>query len=142
MPYLFVEEPGLVVFHPDIPQVDHALLGMIRAQYWNDITVFSDEGIKLRVEPDRELPNPSLWERLRAATFFQPVWKIRLKYHAIGQYELPELKATIHRIVQEDTDILTQFMEREEILENLDAATTFEEVTRLARKMSDNTDEY
>ena len=140
MPYLFVEEPGVIEFHSSLPETGRALLVMIQARYWNNLTIFSDDGTKLRVEPDGELPRFSIWDRILAATIRMRVWEIRLKYHTIGKYELSELKTVIRRMVQEDTDILTQFMGRETILEELDAAATFEEVGRLARKMADDAD--
>ena len=85
-----------------------------------------------------ESPGFSIWTRLtqylRTPKILVPVrWLHR------GSYRIDELRSTFLKALEHDDDVLTQFVEREELISRLNAAGTFEELVRIWEWLSMDT---
>jgi hypothetical protein len=68
--------------------------------------------------------------------FYNPLSAVEFHYDLDGVYELDEVKQKIPRYVQADDDILTQFMDGNEIANRLAKANNFDDVIALRDAMS------
>jgi len=73
----------------------------------------------------------SPWRRLLAYTVYNPELDVRAQWHRIGDYKIEELRSVFLAAVEHDDDVLTQFVERDELIERLKAASTFQDLVKV-----------
>ena len=72
----------------------------------------------------------SIWTRLTQYVRMPKV-VVPVRWIRCGQYHVDELRAAFLRAVEKDDDALTQFVERDDLVNRLKAATTFAEFVRV-----------
>jgi hypothetical protein len=105
---------------------------------WNNVSIYRADGIKLRPVPEQlGFPEKNVWSAL-AGLIYNPTRDIQLRYEEIGPFDLPEVKDKVLDYVSKDDDILTQFLDADEIRELLNRARTFDELVGVIRKIQGN----
>lgn len=105
----------------------HTVLGFHKA-WWRGVRFFHRDGSVYEVEsaiPEREL---GLVSKLLAYTIFNPRLSIRYEYCRRGPYELGSLAAAVAEAIEKDDDILTQFADRDDLLDVVSSSTSFDAV--------------
>lgn len=105
----------------------HTALGFHKA-WWRGVRFFHRDGSVYEVEsaiPERRL---GLISKVLAYTVFNPRLSIRYQYRRGAPYELSALAGAVAEAIEKDDDILTQFAEREDVLAEVRAATSFDAV--------------
>ena len=77
-----------------------------------------------------ERPTSSVLDRL-IQHFRAPNMIVPVRWQECGSYPIEELRAVFLKAVEHDDDVLTQFVEREELVQRLSNATEFEELLRI-----------
>ncbi|GMU66807.1 MAG: hypothetical protein AMXMBFR36_30810 [Acidobacteriota bacterium] len=105
----------------------HTALGFHKA-WWRGVRFFHRDGSLYEVEsalPEREL---GLISKALAYTIFNPRLYIRYQYRRRGSYEIGTFAAAVAEAIEKDDDILTQFADRDVLLEEVKTATNFDTV--------------
>ncbi len=141
MSYIEIYEFGGIECREELPgTVRTTTLGVAR-RFWEQSRLYGPDRVVWRPVP--AAPEDVVLSglvRFLAFTVYNPRRTIRLRYEHIGEYKLPELKRRIWECVEQDDDILTQFLEASEIKAALDQATDFEHVAALIRRMGEEQD--
>lgn len=74
------------------------------------------------------------YTRLLARTVYNPLHKVAVKWIDHGSYDLYDLKEEIHRCVDTDDDVITQFEEAEVIKSAIDRAISFDQLILALKK--------
>jgi hypothetical protein len=77
-----------------------------------------------------ESPGLSIWTRLSQFTQ-TPKITVPLQWNRCGTYRIDELRAAFLQAVEHDDDVLTQFVERDDLITRLNAGATFGEFVRI-----------
>ena len=116
------------------PTVDATHLAILK-QFWSGERFFRSDGVEFDAVPtNANLPSPSLIRRI-LAEIYNPRRRVSLVYNEKGPYNLDEVKRLIMDCVSRDDDILTQFIEGDEIRDRLRDAVTFDEVVDVIERM-------
>ena len=113
----------------------------VARRFWEHSRLYGPDGVVWRPVPATpEDVVLSGLARFLAFTGYNPWRTVPMRYEHTGEYKLPELKRRIWECVERDDDILTQFMEADEIKVALEKATDFERVAALVRRMGEEQD--
>lgn len=130
---IVTHEDGSTNVLPDVPATqEYSALAYHRA-WWRGASYYHRDGQRYRVlyaVPERPLGTLS---RLRALTIYNPRVQVRHEYSAAA-YELSDLKTALASAIRADDDVLTQFYEGEDLLAQLDAASTFDDVVEVLKR--------
>jgi hypothetical protein len=107
----------------------------ITESWWTGLRIYGENGTLLSMEPNIATVTRRFWSRLLANTVYNPTREMEFNYNSSGSYALASLKEDIQRCVNMDDDILTQFMEPQEIVSALEPADTFDKVLRVVKEM-------
>ena len=140
MVWLEMHECGSVRLTDELPPTVTASLLAVINRYFEGITIYRDDGVKLSIEPTPAPPERSLWNVVLANTIYNPVRVYAVRYRERGSYLLGEVKENILAAVATDDDILTQFLDASEIKSRLDRSESFEDIVDLVRAMSSEHD--
>jgi hypothetical protein len=108
------------------------VLGVLRGM--DGIVTYDAQGQKWKCELVSEKVKNTFVIRLLANTFYNPEVDVRYKWHKIGQYQLPEVRGSLSVCIDEDDDLLTQFVEGEYLKEAINNCGTFEDVYQTLNK--------
>ncbi len=76
----------------------------------------------------------SFTSKILAYTFYNPMMEVRAVWTKLGPYPVKELQAVLSHCVDQDDDILTQFIEPEHLKHAIHNAPTFDELYRVLQK--------
>ena len=139
--YIEMYEAGGVEVHDRFPESVRTTALAIGARFWEHTRVFGPDGTWWGLSPaDPKDAVVSPLRRILAMTVYNPFRTLALRHERRGTYQLSELKQRIREAVQKDDDILTQFMDEGEILLALDAASDFEQIVTLLKRMGEEQD--
>jgi hypothetical protein len=131
-PLLVVDPKGWLELEADNQPRRFSLYGALNTKRWSG---YDSEGKQWRVLPD-SFPYPDAWwTRLLANTFYNPRFNTELRWVVSGSYTLGELQTLICQLVDKDDDILTQFVEADEIKLTVQGCRTFDELIRKLKSM-------
>ena len=133
MSYIEIYSGGGIEVHDRLPETVRTTALAIAKRFWVDSRLYDRDGVVWR--PVAENPDMSGWQRVLASTVYNPLRTIRMRHERAGEYRLPELKTRIRECVDEDDDVLTQFMEAEAIKDALEKAAGFDDVVALLKRM-------
>jgi hypothetical protein len=102
--------------------------------YWNNILLFDAAGNKWKVT--RVTPNRKIYpiEKIMASICWNPKIKVRLEFDKPKPYPLEALKKEISALVDFDDDILTQFIEANDLKEVIKTADNFEGLVDILKR--------
>lgn len=66
------------------------------------------------------------WSKLLAYTVYNPLLEVSNEWRFQRRYELLELQGRLKAVVADDDDILTQFIEHEELIQLINKASSFQ----------------
>jgi hypothetical protein len=94
---------------------------------WKGETFYLSDGTQWGIEPvpGQKIPRRTFWALL-ASQVYNPWRTLRVRGVARGAYTIADLKALILRWVAADDDILTQFLDGEQIAFLLNTVETFD----------------
>jgi hypothetical protein len=105
----------------------HTALGF-HQRWWEGVRFFHRDGQVYEIEsaqPDRPLGPLS---GFLARTVYNPWIHNRYGVRAVGTYELSDLRSLVASAIRSDDDILTQFRDAPDLLDDLSRAAGFSEV--------------
>jgi hypothetical protein len=111
------------------PQEKMKLLGLFSG-FYEQLTVFDAHGKAWRVIELRSR-HKTRWFHVLVRLFYNPWVDVEFVWRAPIDYQLEDLKACYIAAVEADDDILTQFVEQEELKEKIGAAGSFAELSRI-----------
>lgn len=121
---------GAVELLPSLKQVWRMNRAAIFDRTWESVSVYTESGRKLKPRPNElGLPRKNIWS-VFAVFFYDPLREVRFLYEEIGSFELEEIKTKILAYVAKDDDILTQFLDGDEIRMVLEGSNTFPDLVR------------
>jgi len=100
--------------------------------------VFDQEGSKWQARAVEAPFQKSWWRVLFARTVYNPTVSVTLRWNAPQQYAFEELKKAYLRAVDQDDDILTQFVEADELKKKITETRTFDRLVEVYRWMQTN----
>ena len=74
---------------------------------------------------------PTLFKKLLACTFYNPVLSVKRTWDQVNAYPLPELKDQIVRCIDKDDDILTQWIGADELKKELLTCNDFSAIVKM-----------
>ncbi len=110
------------------------LLGVVGG-FFKWCFVYDADGRKWQPGEVQSAFRDSWWTRLLANTIYNPQVKVNVIWNEPQTYTLTELKRTYSDAVDKDDDILTQFVEPEELKKRILAATSFEQLVQVYKWM-------
>ena len=140
MSYIELDGYGGVEYREELPGTECTTTLGVASRFWERSRIYGPDGLVWRPVPaaPADVVLPVLPWLL--AVVYNPVRTLSLRYERTGEYQLPQLKQRIRECVEQDDDILTQFMEADEIKAALDKATDFEAVAALVKRMGEDQD--
>jgi len=130
-----IHKDGSIDISSELTSTRTLSLLAITESWWVGLRIYSENGTLLSMEPNIATVTSRFWSRLLANTVYNPTREMQFNYNSSGPYALASLKEDIQRCVNMDDDILTQFMELEEIVSALKPADTFDKVLRVVKEM-------
>ena len=97
----------------------------IASRWWETSLIYGPDGTLWRPCAADARLRLSLLTRLLAYTLYNPVRDVPMTYRTAGTYTLDDLKRRIAECVDNDDDVLTQFMEAAQIQDGLRRAKDF-----------------
>ena len=73
-------------------------------------------------------------DRLMMHTFYNPLVKVQIQWVSQGAYDMTQLKDKIVKCIQEDDDVLTQFVEADFFIKKVNVCTKFSDLTDIFEK--------
>jgi hypothetical protein len=108
----------------------------ICSRFWEREHFYRDDGTKFRATPaDGASCGVSGLTKLLAHILYNPFRTLAFQYADVGPFQLDEIKAKIFRYLEVDGDILTQFMDGDEIRRRLDRIDSFAGLVDLIETM-------
>jgi hypothetical protein len=98
-------------------------------------TVFDREGRKWQAKGVEAPFRKSWWRVLLAHTVYNPRISVRIVWSSPKAYQLDELKQAYLTAVNRDDDILTQFVEADELKRRIAGAQTFDALVEVYQWM-------
>lgn len=127
-PVIAIGPRGYAAVWPERPESRETTAYALARGFWDELELYDAGGRLWRVEAVELPEGAAAWRRLLARTVWNPRTTARISYREPATYELPVLKAALHRALSDDDDVLTQFHEAEEIELWLAQASSFDEV--------------
>ena len=128
---IFVGEDGWTDMARDLPEQRATSAHGYHQPWWKGVKLYHRNGYRYQVEkatPEGELPPLS---KLMAATIHNPTFNVAYEYQSTGFYQLDDLKQALRDAVNKDDDVLTQFHEAEELIAQIDAAKSFDDLVNM-----------
>jgi hypothetical protein len=126
-PLFLLDNSGEWIQFESTVATDHTLFRLRSAKRYEFIAYDANQ---TKWKKQYENPHFSIWNRfqqyIRSAKVVVPV-----RWDQIGRYDIEELRDLFLKAVQHDDDVLTQFVEREDLISLLNAATTFDDLVRI-----------
>jgi hypothetical protein len=140
-PCFIVGPRGYISLESTIPEQQRIkLLGALSGFYESSV-VYDSRGLRWRSK-GVEIPLPrTWWTVLLANTVYNPWITITQHWHEPQPYQLQELKLLYLQAVDQDDDILTQFVEPEDLRQRISAARSFDELVAVYRWMESDHDD-
>ncbi len=86
--------------------------------------------------PGANKPRPAIaWLFFARAQLYNPIRTVEFRYEDCGVFDLAEIRQRIAHYVSCDDDILTQFLDVDEIASRLSTVATFEDIVSLLNDM-------
>jgi len=133
---------GYFSFEPSYSsQQTTTLLGAIGG-FFDKSTVYDSQGHQWRAKGIESSYRRSWWTVLLANTVYNPRITVTVVWRVPKPYRLEDLKLIYSKAVDKDDDILTQFLEAEELQKRISEAQSFDELVAVYEWMkTDHTDE-
>ena len=134
-PCFEVGPKGYFAFIPEFSSVQTATtLGAIGG-FFEKTTVFDRDGRKWRAAGIKAPFKKSWWSVLLANTVYNPRVSVTVEWRQPSDYRLDQLKEAYSKAVDQDDDILTQFVEASELKKKIAEARTFDSLVEVYRWM-------
>jgi hypothetical protein len=119
-----------------------SLLGYLKHQP-NDSLYYDSLGKKWRLHyfDPKPLFRKNRWNTILAHTVYNPIIDVEVRWEAVGHYQFCELKAVVAKCIEKDDDILTQYVEKEFLLEKLKQRANFGELIAMLNTYAFEVDE-
>jgi len=128
------ERYSIIELVETVPEtVDASMLGILH-EGWKNEQYFLPDGRKMSICPvsGHEVKHRPLWVFL-ANTVYNPWKKISVQPIEAGTFTIDELKSSIVKWMEQDDDILTQFLEEHDIKMLLGPVATFDDLVFAVR---------
>jgi hypothetical protein len=100
--------------------------------YWDRLTLFDSDGFAWSVAS--VTPALSRLRRFLARTVYNPRLKVSIEFDEARPYQFDELRAKLTDLVSRDDDVLTQFIEQDELNALIRDAASFKELLAALRR--------
>jgi len=102
--------------------------------YWNRLSLFDSFGMKWEVAEAIPARQISVLARWLAPICYNPRIQVKLRFKNPKPYELGEVQRLVCQLIDQDDDIVTQFVEADVLKANVRAATSFTELVAVLTK--------
>jgi len=103
--------------------------------FFEKTTVFDRDGRKWRAAGIKAPFEKSWWRVLLANTIYNPRTTVSIEWQCPSEYRFEELKTAYSKAVDQDDDILTQFVEAPELKRKIAEVQTFDGLVEVYRWM-------
>lgn len=131
-PLLIIDPKGWLGFEVDGHKRRFSLCGALNTKRWSG---YDSSGANWKVVRDSFPYRDAWWTRLLAKTVYNPRFEAELRWEPAGQYSFEDLQTLICSLVDSDDDILTQFVDGDQIKSIVSACKTFDELVRELKTM-------
>lgn len=126
-----------------LPAIRATTVGAFRGAWWRGAGFYHRDGQRYEVtSAETDLPRGRFARLLMTLGVSDPVVYVRYTYTATGTYDVTELREAVAAEIRADDDVMTQFYEREDLLSELDRATTFDAIAAVLRRAATDPGEY
>ncbi len=131
------ETYSIIRLADNLPDTISANVLGILSEGWKFEYYLSSEGTKYIVEPvsGHKIKNRKLW-RILANTVYNPLRTLKVRTKPCGTFKIDDLKESIQRWLGADDDILTQFLDGNQIRKLLSTLSTFGELVDAVRAIN------
>jgi hypothetical protein len=84
-----------------------------------------------KIKPKKPI---TIFHRILAQTFYNPQFHVKFEVDEISEKQLQKLQEEINKAINADDDILTQWVEAEELKDSVDAAKSFKSLLTVLKK--------
>jgi hypothetical protein len=116
-----------------------SLLSVVNG-FFQKSTVYDARGQRWQSKGIESPYRRSWWTVLLANTVYNPRLSVTALWRDPAAYDVAELKGAYSKAVQQDDDILTQFVSRAELLRKIAAAQSFADLVEVYRWMQTDAD--
>ena len=111
--------------------------------FYESRTVYDAQGLKWRaIQAESHKFNRGFWTKFLANTVYNPRITVSITWGEPKSYNFQELQDIYSKAVDKDDDILTQFVEANELKQRIASAKSFQELVEIYNWMkTDHTDE-
>ncbi len=131
-PLLIIDPKGWLALRADNHKRRFSLYGALNTKRW---TGYDSSGAKWQVARN-SFPYPDAWWTRLLANVYNPRFDAELRWEPAGRYSFEDLQTLICSLVDSDDDILTQFVEGEQIKTATRVCQTFDELVRTLKNMN------
>jgi len=109
-------------------------------EFYKDVKFYDSEGYCWSVESVESDMKATFFNKLLAHTFYNPSVSFIPHWRKEGKYKLDELKSLYVNAVQQDDDILTQFVDGEQLIQRVNAVKSIKDLIAVAEWMQTDWD--
>jgi hypothetical protein len=127
LPVIYIyRESSLDIITGEYPLDEMTLYGLFKKK--SDKAIYYDqEGVKWECIISSSKYKPTILNKILANTI-NPTIKVEHLWTQIGRYTLPELKDNVKYCIDEDDDMLTQFLDANELKSRIDRCDNFNSI--------------
>ena len=129
-PMLVVDPKGWLGLKAGQRKDRFSLLGALHSKRW---TGYDSAGNQWRVAAASFPYRDTWWRRFLASTIYNPRFEAELSWEAAGSYSFRDLQALVCSLADKDDDLLTQWVERDDLKAAVSTCETFEELIRMLK---------
>ncbi len=127
LPFLALGGDGSVLICHTSAQLGRASLSALVHGYFPNLIAY-DSASRWSIIEVIAPYRVSFWTRFLAATVFNPCFAVTLRWQRNGNYPLSELCDRLCIAIDQDDDVLTQFVGADELKRTIRASETYEEI--------------
>jgi hypothetical protein len=131
-PIISIYNNSLNIISSEMELTHATVIGIIKGSV--DSFAFDTDGNKWNYYLKSDRVKDNFRTRLLANTIYNPVVNVIPQWNKTGSYHINELKDVIKRQINQDDDILTQFVEPETLKQAIDNSNSFEEICKTLNK--------
>ncbi|MBJ2176516.1 hypothetical protein JBL43_19870 [Aureibaculum sp. A20] len=131
-PIISIYNKGLDIIPSDTDLTKATVLAVLNGSA--NTHAFDGNGQKWTYEFTSDKVNDKFLTRFLANTFYNPIVDIKTNWTLMDKYTLEELKKEISECIDDDDDILTQFIESDDLKKEIFESKSFESIIQQLKK--------
>ncbi|WP_306640165.1 hypothetical protein [Sanyastnella coralliicola] len=138
-PIISVYNDGIEIFEDESHLASATVLAVLKGE--KDSKAYDGNGKKWNYKLVSSKVKDNFLTRVLANTVYNPIVKVHPKWSKSSDFDIHELKTIVQHCIDNDDDVLTQFVDAKTLKQHIANSPAFEDVYNVLKKYSFEVDE-